>query len=365
MKNKVIVFLFVGVLLTLMVLQVFSPSREISESERRRLAQFPKPTVENVFDATFMRDFDKYSVDQFPFRETFRALKARMELNVFQKMDNNGLYLVGDQIAKMEYPLDEKSVLRFAEKGTAVYDLYLQGMPVYYSIIPDKGYYLASQSGHLAMDYEKMDEILAENLNSNMTNIPLYNALMPSDYYHTDTHWKQDKLGAVLETLGASMGFTPFYDLEVDSRYAPFYGVYYGQSALNPPPDVIVTLTNDVIKSAVVDNFETRDKPNRVTTVYDETKLDGMDAYELFLSGATPLIEITAENPVTDRELIVFRDSFASSLAPLLLSGYRKITLVDLRYMPTSMVGDLVTFDKQDVLFLVSTLLVNASAVWK
>ena len=34
----------------------------------------------------------------------------------------------------------------------------------------------------------------------------------------------------------------------------------------------------------------------------------------------------------TDRELVIFRDSFASSLAPLLMEQYAKITLVDIRY---------------------------------
>ena len=49
---------------------------------------------------------------------------------------------------------------------------------------------------------------------------------------------------------------------------------------------------------------------------------------------------ITIENPQapgTDaegRELVVFRDSFGSSLLPLMISGYEKITIFDIRYLP-------------------------------
>ena len=69
------------------------------------------------------------------------------------------------------------------------------------------------------------------------------------------------------------------------------------------------------------------------------------------------------ENPngPAGRELVLFRDSFGSSLAPLLAASYSKITLVDLRYMDSSLLGDYVTFSHQDVLFLYSTLLLNSS----
>ena len=80
----------------------------------------------------------------------------------------------------------------------------------------------------------------------------------------------------------------------------------------------------------------------------------------MFLSGAQPLI--TVEHPAGEagRELVIFRDSYGSSLAPLLLQSYSKVTLVDIRYMSPDQVGDYVTFQNQDVLFLYSTLILNS-----
>ena len=88
-----------------------------------------------------------------------------------------------------------------------------------------------------------------------------------------------------------------------------------------------------------------------------------MDAYDVFLSGAAALL--TVENPLaqTERELILFRDSFGSSLAPLLLSGYRRVTLVDLRYIASSELEKYIDFDDQDVLFLYSTQILNSGAM--
>ena len=52
---------------------------------------------------------------------------------------------------------------------------------------------------------------------------------------------------------------------------------------------------------------------------------------------------------------LVFRDSFAASLLPLLAEGYSEITLADIRYLSPSMLGKFIDFTVQDVLFLYST----------
>ena len=102
-----------------------------------------------------------------------------------------------------------------------------------------------------------------------------------------------------------------------------------------------------------------------ITSVYDMTKLSSRDLYDVFLSGAVSVLEV--ENPAakTDRELIVFRDSFGSSLVPLLVPGYKRVTLLDIRYVPTEYLGDYVQFGGQDVLFLYSPLVLNNSAMLK
>ena len=70
------------------------------------------------------------------------------------------------------------------------------------------------------------------------------------------------------------------------------------------------------------------------------------------------------ENPSNPdgKELVIFRDSYGSSIAPLLLEDYSKVTLLDIRYMNRDFIGSFANFDNADVLFLYSTTLMNYSA---
>ena len=61
----------------------------------------------------------------------------------------------------------------------------------------------------------------------------------------------------------------------------------------------------------------------------------------------------------------MFRDSFGSSLAPLLVDGYAKITLVDIRYISPALLDRFIAFDDQDVLFLYSVSILNSSETIK
>ena len=92
MKNKIITITLSVVLLFLFVINIFSPNKELSYSERRKLAQFPKFSVEDVKSGELMKDFDDYALDQFAFRNQFRSLKAFVDLKILNKKDNNDIY---------------------------------------------------------------------------------------------------------------------------------------------------------------------------------------------------------------------------------------------------------------------------------
>ena len=139
----------------------------------------------------------------------------------------------------------------------------------------------------------------------------------------------------------------------------PFYGVYYGQAALPVKPDKLYYLNNSVLEGCKVVSYDTGKAVE--TVIYNMDKANGNDAYEIFLSGTSALQVI--ENPAApkERELIVFRDSFGSSLIPLLVDEYSKITVIDTRYVNSLLLGNLVDFHGQDVLFIYSTLILNNS----
>ena len=344
------------------VWSILKPADAQSQSERRDLAQFPAFTLAAFADGAWTEDFESYTLDQFPLREQFRMLKSLVSLDVFRQKDNHGVYLADGAFAKLEYPMNEGSLAHAQERFRFVYDKYLKDTDVktYLSVIPDKSYFLAVRNGYPALDYDAFFASMQKALPW-ASYIDLTGSLTLSDYYRTDIHWRQEKLLPAAKTIAGAMGAAisgEFTERKLDRDY---YGLYYGYAALPAKPEKISYLTNETIENAVVTNFET----NQKTTVYDMEKAAGKDPYEMFLSGSVSLL--TMENPDanTDRELVIFRDSFASSLAPLLLDGYAKITLVDIRYLPSARLGNFVTFDRQDVLFLYSVPVLNNSETIK
>lgn len=334
---------------------------EISEWERRKLQQFPEITFERVMDGKFMKEFVTYMTDQFPLRDEFRRLKANVLFKVYNQKDNGGIYIQDGSASKIDAVINQNSVDHFIGKIDNIYNSYLKDTDckVYYSVIPDKNYFLAEKGGYPAMDYDELYRVLSEKL-SYMTEIEIRNLLEAEDYYTTDTHWKQEKIVDVANEIRQQMGMKPITDY-TEKTIGDFYGVYYGQSALPLDPDTIGYLANDEIENCTVYNFE----KNTEGKVYSLEKYEGLDPYDIYLSGAVSLLEITNPKGDEDKELVIFRDSFGSSLSPLLLSGYSKITLVDIRYIASDMVSQFVDFDNQDVLVIYSTMMINSSLTLK
>ncbi len=356
MKEKIITFSFIIVICGLFLLNLLVTDKTVSWSERRSYQKFPNITWEQIQNKGAMDDFDKYALDQFVLRDSFRSLKAHVVFNVLKQLDNNQIFVKDNMIFKSEYPNNDTSIQNFIKKIMKVKNQYLKNNKVYYSIIPDKNYYL-EDSTYLHLDYDALYKTVMDGF-YDMEYIELRDVLSLSDYYRTDTHWRQEKLDKVVNRLGSKMNFTIDTTYQ-EKHYAPFYGVYYGQSALQLKPDDLVYLENEELNQVIVENYEKED------VLYNTDKLGSMDSYDVFLSGSTPLVTITNPNQTNGKELIIFRDSYGSSLAPLLISAYSKITLIDLRYMTTKVMENLVTFENQDVLILYSTMLINNSSTIK
>lgn len=297
-------------------------------------------------------------MDNFYQRETFKKLKTSVELDIFKKQDVNKIYKYNDFLVEQIYPLDEKSATNLTNKINYIKESYLnETNKIYYSIIPDKNYY--TDNSHLKLDYDKMQQIMENNLNG-LQYIDIFQDLSLDSYYYTDSHWKQEKLQNVAKTIAENMNFSITQNYN-EQKVATFKGVYAGQLPINTKEDEIKILVNDVIADANAYNYETKEQGG----IYNFKKLTGYDKYDIYLSGATPLIEISNANNKTNKTLVIFRDSYASSLAPLLMEGYSKITLVDTRYISPKILNEYVNFENADILFIYSTLVINSSMALK
>lgn len=354
--NIIICTLACALVLSGFLMCTFLPKKGYSDSERRELASFPEVSVSSLFTGRFMDSFEGYAVDNFPFRDTFRSIKAYFSYYILGQKDNNKIYVHDGYIASMDYPYNKDSVDYAASRFSYINSKYLTDSKVFLSIIPDKNVFLAKEAGVLHFDSEKLVSDMREAM-PYAEYIDIFPTLSIEDYYKTDSHWKQDRIEDTAQTLADGLGVTLTGDRTPVSSSIPFYGVYYGQAALRLEADSITYLTSPVIENMkVYDGQNGKDIP-----VYDTGRIEGRDPYETFLSG--PLSLVTVENPAadTDRELIIFRDSFSSAIAPLLAEGYKKVTLLDIRYMNVDYACSMVDFKNKDVLFLYSTAILNNS----
>lgn len=352
----------------------FRPADDYSTSERRPLDKFPELSWNTIFhderEKTFMNTFESYTLDQFPLRDTFRTLKSIASFYVFGNRDNNNIYIEDGYAAQLEYPIKEDSLDKAAEKFKAASKYFGANANFYFSIVPDKGYFLAEQNGYLSMDYDQFFSLMADKMDF-AEYIDITGELTLEDYYKTDTHWRQEKLLGVAKKIAESMGVTLVGEYTEKTLDVPFYGVYYGQSALPLPADDMKYLTNNILEGCTVYSYE----DGKNIDVYDMEKAHGKDPYEMYLSGNLTAVKITNPNATTDKELVIFRDSFGASLSPLLIEGYSEIIILDIRYASIAVINsyrdntgrpmalDLKTAD--DVLFIYSSLVLNNSSTFK
>jgi len=235
-KNIVTVWLLGLMLLGFTIGCIFFPQKEFSESERRYLAAFPEVTAESILSAKFMADFDSYTTDRFPMRDGMRGIKAAVS-KLLLMGDNGGIYYEGGHIGKLEYPLREDMVSYATDLFGRVYrdNIEGSGCKVYLSVVPDKNLYLAEESGRPSIDYERLQELMAEGM-PYAESIDIYPLLTLDSYYNTDTHWRQERILPVAEALLSAMGAPYGESFSQEVVTEEFRGVLMGQGALPTSP---------------------------------------------------------------------------------------------------------------------------------
>ena len=363
-KNIILSIVFAVFLFSASAACFLKPDTEFSNSERRPLASFPTLNLATVANGEFMDSFEEYTADQFPMRDNLRALKALFAQKVLGKLDNNGVFMAEGHLSKIDdkenpYMMDYSSKL-----FKSIIERYVKGKnaDIYFSIVPDKNYFLAKKNGYPSLEYDLFIEKMKEKTEF-MKYLDVTKLLSLDSYYKTDTHWKQEEITHIAQYLAREMGTVINNDYTLNTLKNPFYGVYAGQYAIPVKPDTIKYLTNDIIDNCIVTYYD--NGLPVVGDMYNMKKAEGKDPYEMFLSGSAPLLTIENPSSKNNKELIIFRDSFGSSLAPLLAEGYKKITVVDVRYIQSGFISNFVDFENCDVLFIYSTALLNNSLAMK
>lgn len=269
--------------------------------------------------------------------------------------DANGMMQVDGSWVQDPGALNTGSIDKFAAKLQNLRSSYLSGAAnVAWSIIPDKSNYAQDRLSSY-LDHASMVSRAKSGL-SDMTYVEIGDLLTFDDYLLTDGHWRQERIVPVADRIAGVYGFSVTqndYSRKNADGFGGDYAKYSGTT------ETISWMESSHTAATVCDNFQ---NPGR-TAVYDPSLLRTNSPYDLFSGGPTPLVTLKNSAVTTGKRLILFRDSFGSSMAPLLLSGYSEIVLVDLRYMASTLLPQYIDATDTDVLFLYSARVVNNSTM--
>lgn len=336
--KKLLIIIFVSFISLFGFISLFN-KEEISIYERRKLKKFPKVVDNN----NFFDDLDKYLSDHFIFRQDFREVKGFVNYNLFNISINNKVIIKDDylfELTETNYKSLDNIVAKVDEIITR-FDI----NDYEFIAIPLKNHYVGLDNVS-----EEIDEYLGVRIDNYHS---LKNLLSLSDYYRSDIHLKQERLGSVVSKI-LELCDVEEKDIEYSfNTYNKFYGSLYAKMAISMKPDTITYLTNDLLNSIKVYSVEDKD----LLDVYNVSELESLDPYSVYLNGPKAYLKIVNKN-VEDRKLIIFRDSYTSSIVPLLVPYFSEIELIDLRYYSS----DLLNIDGDSkVLFIFGSEVLNNS----
>ena len=357
MKKKYLLFnCIITVCFVLFVLFNFiSKDKAYSEVENRYLSGKPQLSFENIKNRTFMTKAEDYSNDQLIYRDFFIKSKAVTE-HIIGKKENNGVYFSKDDYliekpAPMDMELIEKNINAIKsfsdiKRFNVSVCIIPQAFEIHKDKLPDGVYRNViarlTKTVNDGLDGGKIKNVdVTKNLSERK-----------GDYifYRTDHH--QTSLGSfiVYEALGKSLGYEPLKtdDFSVETVSDDFYGTTYSKGLTATKADEICIYKTKNTDEATV-NFVVENKGG--DSMFFSEHLKKKDKYSYFLDGNHGITVVNTKNS-EDKNLAIFKDSYAHSLTPFLANHYKSIHLIDMRYFSEDPIEYLTKNEITDILFL-------------
>ncbi len=341
--KKAAALVLTGMVLALAALFIVMDKKDFSENENRYLAEFPSASLEKIKSGEYMSGLESYLADHFPFRDFFMGIKTKAEMCAGKK-EINGIYMADDGYLIEEYKKPENTERIGKILGSFAKELEGQNVDIRLMLVPTAVYVYGeklpehapgradvSAGGRSQMETaEAIYEISGIQAVDCCGELFVYKE-KGELYYKTDHHWT---------TLGAYAGYTAYCremgmdavsldEMEAQVVTEDFRGTVYSKAGdYGRKGDAITIYRNpaDQLTVEYADTGETSD------SLYNLEYVDEKDKYSLFLDNLHSLVEITNENAVSDRELVLVKDSYANSMVPFLAHHFKKIYVFDTRY---------------------------------
>ena len=342
----VMIWLFCLVVFGMSGLHILSEDKSFSESENRVLATFPKLTVSSVADGSFMKDFETYLTDQFPFRDGVISAKTFVD-RVFGKNEENGVYIGKDGFlfdSQTAYEADRvkklsKAVKKFSDSHSDLKTAFLlapNSTYVYSDYLPK---YL-----ELPLQNKQINSLRKKTASDNMlwlsaASLLKKNADKTQLYYKTDHHWTTRGAYLLFKEICVQWGLESSKK-EIDKKYdffevsTTFEGTLASTSGVHGTTDKIEICVPKDSEGTYVAYFESSGE--KTASLFFADKLETKNQYEVFLGGNYDKVIISTVAS-TNKSLLLIKDSYANCMIPMLTPYFSKIVVIDPRYLTDSL----------------------------
>ena len=301
------------------------PHGEFSDAERRYLASVP--SAPSLISWKTDKETESWLADRVPFRNILVGIDSCAQVATGRRTLLETWPVAG---AILEPPV--KGTAEKAERRLQQFDTLAAKTGAEWQVVVPRthGYLLRNRMNSLLrMQYDRENEIYsALEADAHFLDV-LPEGTDPEQYYYrTDHHWTLQGAYQAYAAICGADGL-PVYELDSFDRseFEGFFGTTRSRSGL--PAFRGDTLEcaepKETVTMSVPEDGETYDHlifPDRAKTY---------DGYAVYLDGNHGLLVI--ENPeAPGGSLLVFKDSFANCLLPLLAADYSRIVAVDARY---------------------------------
>lgn len=328
--------------------------KKFSENENRTLTQFPEFSFSSLTSGKFMTDSENFVADQFFLRDYWISLKFLSDKYTGHENSNGvwigcGNYLFEDTITPDDqFKKNVKAVEKFAN-AHSLQNTYMTLVPNAISVLDTLTPYYFPVHNQLN-DIRYAELFLKSSINfvniSEILTVHKYEDI----YYKSDHHWTSLGAKYAFESLAPVMGINNVikdYEIicatdEFSGTMASTSGNFYVKDNIN----LYIPKTEDF--EYVVEYTDVQQKS---ATIYSSAALETKSKYDVFLGGNHPLINIkTTTN--NDRNLVIFKDSYANAFVQFILPYFETITIVDARYFSDDCNRLIENSDVTDILFL-------------
>ena len=349
--KKIISILISIIVIVLFLLFIIVDKNDFSENENRYLEKFPKFTINSLFNGNYTNRIDNYVSDHFPFRNSFLSLKTYLLKITNNQISNIYIGKDGYLFEEFNKPKNNKSIVRII--NSFINNNKARSIQV--MLVPTSTYIYSEKLPKRTINYNQAETIkyYKEHIKTDFIDVisTLVNNKDKYIYYKTDHHWTM--IGAYYAyTYYCNYNNIKHLNYSIESVNDDFYGTSYSKLLDN-------TLQKDSIyKVNTPSNINVNYDGNIDNRIYFNEWLDKKDKYSYYLNGNHPIITINNYETMSDKKLLIIKDSYANNFIPFLIAHYKDITIIDPRYYKKSINDYINTHNYTYILFLynISTL---------